>query len=58
METRHVSLMQTIAANLDNKELSDREFRIFIRNSIKGMKDLEEIVAKYAPTEEGVIFEE
>lgn len=48
METRHVSLMQTIAANLENKNLTDREFRTFVRNSIKGVKDLEELAAKFA----------
>lgn len=55
METRHVSLMQTTAANLENKNLTDSEFRIFIRNSIKGMEDLEQLAAKHATPEDEII---
>lgn len=32
--SRAVSLLQTIAANVDNFSLSDEAFRMFVRNSL------------------------
>lgn len=33
-----IGFLQTVSANLDNEELTDAEFRQFMRNSMKGIR--------------------
>jgi len=37
--TMYESIVKTIAVNVDNKKLTDKEFRQFIRNSLKAIDD-------------------
>ena len=43
-----VSLVEILALNIDNKELSDADFRLFVKNSLKVtvLKDLVERIDK------------
>jgi hypothetical protein len=37
-KTMAIGFLQTVSANLDNEELSDEEFRWFMRNSMAGIR--------------------
>ena len=37
-KTMAIGFMQTVSANLDNEELTDADFRQFMRNSMTGIR--------------------
>ncbi|CAH7418069.1 hypothetical protein VCHA53O466_50346 [Vibrio chagasii] len=46
-ETQALSLVHTIAANVNSKSLSDSEFRDFVRTSLPLVEGVSEVISKF-----------
>lgn len=51
-ESQCVSLVEILALNIDNKKLSDADFRLFVKNSLK-VTTLEDLVERIKKIQAG-----
>lgn len=51
MSRQALSLVETIAANVNNSQITDTDFREFVRNSLTVIPEAVEVLKRFAPKE-------